>query len=64
MTTKTQINRIIKPKIKSALQILMDGRTFYDGYFDRPFENLSRIDQATVVLLEVSEQLKEVDNGV
>lgn len=62
MTTKTQINRIIKPKIKSALKFLMDGRTFYDGYFDRPFKNLSRIDQATVILLEVLEQIKEVNN--
>lgn len=43
MKTKQQI-------IDKALAILMEGRTFYDGYFDNP--HLSRIDSAIKVLLE------------
>ena len=36
----------------------MEGRTFYDGYFDAPFEKLSRIDQVTLLLLNL---LKKFD---
>lgn len=43
MKTKQQI-------INEALEILMEGRTFYDGYFDQP--NLSRTDEAIKVLLQ------------
>ena len=46
--------------IRKAIRILMDGRTYYDGYFDIPFERLSRIDQATKVLLDFLE--KETEN--
>lgn len=38
--------------IREALKILMDGRTYYDGYFDIPFDKLSRIDKATKILLD------------
>ena len=36
--------------IDKALEILMEGRTFFDGYFDNP--HLSRVDAATKVLLQ------------
>lgn len=47
--------------IREALKILMDGRTYYDGYFDIPFEKLSRIDKATKILLDCLH--KEKQNG-
>lgn len=56
---KEDIRPSVIDKLKFALGILMEGRTFYDGYFDKPFENLSRIDQATYVLLQV---IKEQTN--
>ena len=39
-----------KEKIKSAINILCEGRTFYSGYFDN-YEELSRIDKALFILI-------------
>lgn len=43
--------------IDKALVILMEGRTFYDGYFDNP--HLSRVDSAIKVLLESHKREEE-----
>ena len=50
----------IKQVLQYVATILMEGRTFYDGYFDQPFENLKRIDQATLILLNL---IGEIKNG-
>ena len=49
----------MEQEIRKAIRILMNGRTYYDGYFDVPFEQLNRIDQATKVLLDTLEKESE-----
>ena len=53
---------VLMAGIQAALEVLMEGRTFYNGYFAKPFEEMSRIDKATYVLLE-AKRIVEENNG-
>ena len=55
------LNPSVLDKLKFTVGILMEGRTFYEGYFDKPFEDMGRIDQATVILLQI---IKEYTNDM
>ena len=44
-------SELLENSVNEALEVLMHGRTFFDGYFDPPIKQLSRIDAATKLLL-------------
>lgn len=56
---KDELKIDTKQILQYVVAVLMEGRTFYDGYFDVPFEDLSRIDKATLILLNF---IGEIDN--
>lgn len=57
----TNIN-IIK-KVDEVINVLTDGRTFFDGYFDVPLEYMNRTDRATYMLLQLKKELKNGKNN-
>ena len=61
MIKEKNLNPSVLDKLKFTVGILMEGRTFYEGYFDKPFEDMGRIDQATVILLQI---IKEYTNDM